>query len=187
VHDLNASFGRVNVDTTIRRQQSFNLVWAYFCKRYGCALRLHPAGSLSPSPEEINAAELKLLIYLLALRQCYAYGTVLSYFSDLKNLQRRYAHGIGLGQLHQSMARRKLLLSVYRKEMPVTSQKKRPWLPIYFHNIVRGMGWEARPGAWRADHRHRVVWTVMVFMFEHLLRLGEVVDTKVARQAARRP
>jgi hypothetical protein len=27
----------------------------------------------------------------------------------------------------------------------------------------------------------------MVFMFEHLLRLGEVVDTKVARQAARRP
>ena len=144
---------------------------------------------LAPSPKERDDAELKVLVYLHLLRHCYKYATVVSYFSDLKNLQRRYSHGLALAQLNQTLSRCKLLLSVYRKEMPTLTQQKRPWSPEYFHHIKKGMRWDVGGAASLAGikHRHRVVWTVMVFMFEHLLRLGEVVDTRVARQAARRP
>ncbi len=42
----------------------------------------------------------------------------MSYFSDLKKLQRRYSKGVGLAQLNQYMSRCRLLMSVYRKETP---------------------------------------------------------------------
>lgn len=134
------------------------------------------------------------MVYLQVLRQGYALSTVMSYFSDLKNLQRRYTNGLALHVLTQTFGRCKMLMTVFKKEMPVLRQKKRPWRPDYFHHVAIGMGWVDYPwvglpkgGTRSPSHRHRVVWTGMVFMFEHLLRLGEVVDTFVVRQAARRP
>jgi hypothetical protein len=163
-------------------------VWAWFCRRYGCELRLHPRQCLVPSPEQIDAAEIKVMVYLHVLRQGYAYSTIRSYFADLKHLQRTYHNGLPLDALHQTFHRCNRLLRVFEKEMPVVRQKKRPWLPQYFHHVAVGRGWRPTTyGKEWAPFLDRVVWTVMVFMFEHLLRLGEVVQTAVPRQAARRP
>ena len=163
-------------------------MWAWFCNRYGCDLRLHPKNCWVPSPQELDAAELKVMVYLQVLRQGYAFGTIKAYFSDLKALQRSYNSGRSMDFINQTFHRCSILLRVFEKEMPVTRQKKRPWLPEYFHHVARGKGWNPASfgGEW-APFQERVVWTVMVFMFEHLLRLGEVVHTTVQRQTARRP
>jgi hypothetical protein len=126
-----------------------------------------------------------VLIYLQTLRQSYEYSTIVSYFNDLKNLQKKYSRGISMQAHNHTFSRCKMLLKVFRKELPRLSEKKRPWQAKYFHHVVKGMQWES---AWpQAPFEQRVVWTIMVFMFEHLLRLGEVVGTHVPTQTARRP
>lgn len=128
-------------------------------------------------------------MYLQFLRTGYAFRTIRAYFNDLKVLQQRWARGISLHVLHQTFDRCRLLLQVYAKDMPIRKELKRPWRPEYFHQVLRGMGWGPISGGTKGwgTFRQRSVWTVMVLMHEHLLRLGEVAAHTVPRQTMRRP
>ena len=81
-----------------------------------------------------------------------------------------------------------MLLKVLKKEKPTDNEKKRAWNPDYFQHIFFGMEWSRVPlyhsKEW-APFEVRIVWTVMITMHEHLLRVGEVVEQRVDTQTCR--
>ena len=82
-----------------------------------------------------------------------------------------------------------MLLKALRKEKPPALEKKQAWNIQYFAQIFFGMHWYRATRSLHRDWAHfrtRVVWTAMITMHEHLLRLGEVVQPPVDTQTGKR-
>jgi hypothetical protein len=128
-------------------------------------------------------------MFVRLLARAYAYNSVRGFLSDFKAMQLRWCAYAERSFFEQVFWRTRMLLKVLKKEKPTPMEKKRAWNPQYFQHIFFGMGWYLIPlyhdREWAPFHV-RIVWTVMITMHEHLLRLGEVVEQRVDTQTCRR-
>ena len=150
---------------------------------------LAPNGSANMTQTQKAEAETTVLLFARLLARAYAFNSVKGFLSDFKAAQLRWSAYAERPFFEHLFYRTGMLLKVLKKEKPTDNEKKRAWNPDYFQHIFSGMEWSRVPlyhsKEW-APFEVRIVWTVMITMHEHLLRVGEVVEQRVDTQTCRR-
>lgn len=187
--DTLEALDRYYAETSKRRQASALKAWAWFCKRYDFEVQLSTSDSEDLSRADKATIEKKVLMFTRLLARSYAYNTAKGYIADLKSAQLTWSGHYDHAFLNLVFRRTKLVLKVLAKEKPTPKEQKRPWQVGFFPRIFMGMGWSTYQLECKWDwapFETRIVWTAMVTMHEHLLRLGEVVEQSVDSQSGRK-
>ena len=148
-----------------------------------------------PSVHQAREAEWQLLLFGTWLhRAAYASGTITNYIGAVKKW---HEHAVGLSATALGLVFHRLpvLLRVVRKLNPAKLREKAPWEFDYSLAVLRGwqsvaggiLSFELSPRNAGKEYVLAVVWEVIKFAFEQLLRLAEVVTTKPASVAMRNP
>jgi hypothetical protein len=128
------------------------------------------------------------MCFVELLSICYAYNTIDAYLNDVLNLQMIWNDYCALSAMGVTFGRVRMMMRSIQKRLPVVREKKRLWQPSYFPRIVRGMGWHAADilTKW-TSYENQVMWTILILMYQLILRQGEIVEMHVPRHTARRP
>ena len=174
-------------ETSLARQKSTARKWKWFCRWAGTSILLHPPGKMVLSRQDVFLAEVKMMLFLKLLEPSYAYSTIVAYIGDVTLLQRQWNRHVSIKSLGQSYDRVQLMLKKYKKTKTVYKEKKRLWQVDYFVRIARGQGWSTASERleW-APFIVRTMWTILVIMYQLILRQGEVVDCFVSRTTLKR-
>ena len=139
------------------------------------------------SKQEMFLAEVDIMLFLKLLEPSYAYSSMVAYVGDVVLLQRRWNRHVSHRSLGQSFERVQLMLKKYKKTKTIYREKKRLWQVDYFVRIARGQNWlQASERREWAPFMVRTMWTILVLMYQLILRQGEVVDCFISRLTLKR-
>ena len=174
-------------ETSLQRQKSTARKWRWVCRWAGTSILLHPPGKMVLSRQETFLAEVKLMMFLKLLEPSYAYSTMVAYLGDVVLLQRQWNRHVSHKSLGQSYERVQLMLKRYKKTKTVYKEKKRLWQVDYFVRIARGQGWTSAVERLKwASFMKLTMWSVLIIMYQLILRQGEVVDCFISRTTLKR-